>query len=540
MNMKRRFWLLLIIAIGLFLRTYHLKELPPGLFTDEAMNGNNIMHALHTGAWSVFYPENSGREGLFINAQGIFVKLLGNKPWVLRITSVLFGTLTLICLYFLSKELFCSGGEFKEDDAETIALLAAFFMATSFWHINLSRIGFRAISAPFWIVLALYCLFRGYRHLRESASASGTPAYFAPPSIFCFIAGGLSFGLGFHSYIAYRAMPGVILVIFLLFFCIARKEMWARQFLAASGIFVLFSILAAAPLFYYFATHPGSFWERASEVSVTAPGEDVVGNLARNVRRTLGMFNIRGDNNWRHNVARRPELFWPVGICFIVGGVLMIWSLLKAADSERTAAVKSPSVTAAVMSFLSPMFSASKLPCATILSISAMGALPAVMSREAIPHALRCVLLMPPAFMTAGLGAFKIYQFAQKQLSRFMSPASCRLSPLAFLTVLALLCVEAYTTYFTLWGKHPNLSASFAAEDVALGEELNRLPASTPKYVVLKPAWTSVNGIPISSQTVMFITDTYDRKQQDEKNIHYVLPGDESKIPRSSRTFYIR
>jgi hypothetical protein len=41
MNMKRRFWPLLIIAIGLFLRTYHLKELPPGLYTDEAMNGNN-------------------------------------------------------------------------------------------------------------------------------------------------------------------------------------------------------------------------------------------------------------------------------------------------------------------------------------------------------------------------------------------------------------------------------------------------------------------------------------------------------------------
>jgi predicted membrane-bound mannosyltransferase len=64
---NRRFWLFLIVSIALFLRTYHLTELPPGLYPDEAMNGDNTMHALHTGAWSVFYPENNGREGLFIN-----------------------------------------------------------------------------------------------------------------------------------------------------------------------------------------------------------------------------------------------------------------------------------------------------------------------------------------------------------------------------------------------------------------------------------------------------------------------------------------
>jgi hypothetical protein len=121
-----------------------------------------------------------------------------------------------------------------------------------------------------------------------------------------------------------------------------------------------------------------------------------------------------------------------------------------------------------------------------------------------------------------------------------MSPASCRLSRLAFLAILALLCVEAYTTYFILWGKNPNVPAEFDAEDVALGKEINALPTSTPKYIVVKAGGVFVNGIPISSQTVMFITDTYDKKQQDEKNIHYVLRGDESKIPRSALKFYIR
>jgi len=536
----RKSWLLLIALIALFLRTYRLKELPPGLFADEAMNGNNIMHALRTGAWSVFYPENMGREGLFINIQGLFVKLLGNKPWVLRTPSVLFGTLTVIGLYFLTKELFRSGKGLKEDDAETVSLLAAFFTATSFWHINFSRIGFRAISAPFWIVWALYFLFLGYRSLRESASDSPTPVYCAPRTILYFIIGGLTFGTGIHSYIAYRAMPAVILVVFLYYFLIARKDGWVRRFLVALGTYVFFSILAAAPLLYYFAVHPGSFLERASQVAITAGGGHELRNLARGIVKTLGMFNVMGDLNWRHNFERRPEIFWPVGICFIVGVALTIRYLLMAAGGEKAADVKSASITPAVSSFLSRIFSENKLPYATIISLSAMAALPVVISKEGLPHALRSVLLIPPAFMFAGFGAFKIYQFTQELFSRFMSPASCRLSRLAFLAILALLCVEAYTTYFILWGKNPNVPAEFDAEDVVLGKEINALPTSPPKYIVVKAGGVFVNGIPISSQTVMFITDTYDKKQQDEKNIHYVLRGDESKIPRSALKFYIR
>ncbi len=497
------------------------------------------MHALRTGAWGVFYPENNGREGLFINIQGFFVKLLGKEPWVLRTPSVLFGTLTVIGLYFLTKELFRVGKELKEDDAETVSLLAAFFAATSFWHINFSRIGFRAISAPFWIVWALYFLFLGYRKLRETAYGRPSPAYYAPHTVLYFIMGGLTFGMGFHSYIAYRAMPAVILVVFLCFFLIARRDLWVRDFLVASGTYTFFSLVAAAPLLYYFATHPGSFFGRASQVAVTAGGEHVLRNLARNLAKTLGMFNVMGDYNWRHNFERRPELFWPVGICFVVGVALMIRYLLMAPGKETSAVVESSSFMPAVSSFLSRLLSESKIPYATIISLIAVAALPVVASKEGIPHALRSLLLLPPAFMFAGFGALKIYNFTQELVCRFISPASCRLSRVAFLAILSLLCAEAYTTYFILWGKNPNVAEEFAAADVALGEELNTLPASTPKYVIVKTAGPLVNGIPVSSQTVMFITDTYDKEQQEEKNIHYVLRGNESTIPGPALKFYI-
>ncbi|MEK9147933.1 MAG: hypothetical protein AAB650_00675, partial [Patescibacteria group bacterium] len=61
--------LLAILILGAGFRFYLLPSVPPGLYPDEAANGNNAREALETGNFKVFYPENNGREGLFINIQ---------------------------------------------------------------------------------------------------------------------------------------------------------------------------------------------------------------------------------------------------------------------------------------------------------------------------------------------------------------------------------------------------------------------------------------------------------------------------------------
>ena len=105
------FVLLLILILASFFRFYNLKSAPPGLYPDEAMNGNNALEAIKTGKYKIFYPENNGREGLFINIQAGFLKLfLPNsnlpQPWMLRIPSAIFGVLTVLGLFFLTRELF--------------------------------------------------------------------------------------------------------------------------------------------------------------------------------------------------------------------------------------------------------------------------------------------------------------------------------------------------------------------------------------------------------------------------------------------------
>ncbi|MBI2052958.1 MAG: hypothetical protein HYT34_01810, partial [Candidatus Ryanbacteria bacterium] len=83
--------LLLVLAVAVFFRFWHLSSIPPGLWADEAMNGNNASEALKTGDFKIFYPENNGREGLFINLQALSVGLLGHSAFALRLVSAIFG-----------------------------------------------------------------------------------------------------------------------------------------------------------------------------------------------------------------------------------------------------------------------------------------------------------------------------------------------------------------------------------------------------------------------------------------------------------------
>ncbi len=58
--------LLLTILVAAFFRFYRLWELPPGLFFDEAFNGFDALRVLRAGYLTPFFPENNGREALFI------------------------------------------------------------------------------------------------------------------------------------------------------------------------------------------------------------------------------------------------------------------------------------------------------------------------------------------------------------------------------------------------------------------------------------------------------------------------------------------
>ena len=489
--MKKGYTLLLIIIIASVLRLANIWSIPPGLYPDEAMNGNNAVEALETGNYKVFYPENNGREGLFANIEVPSVAILGNEPQALRIPSAVFGILTVLGVYFLTKELF--GGNSK------IALLAAFLLATSFWHINFSRIGFRAIMAPFFLVWASYYLFLALRKLKEGKK---TAALFIYPAI-----GGLFFGLGFSSYIAYRIMPLIFLALVPFYW---RK----KEFYAIGSMFLLFTIVAVLPLALYFVHNPADFLGRTSQISVFDSASPLRA-VGLNIVKTLGMFNFAGDYNWRHNVAGRPELFWPVGLLFLLGVGLSIRSVFRRMFTKK----RSENVLAYTFLF----------------TWAAVAALPVVISNEGIPHALRAILMIPPVIIFSAVGGIKLYRYLEKKLKE---KQLLKLAAIAFLT---LLTFEAYHTYFIKWGQNEEVASAFTKEYADIAAQINELPQSTPKIVVVNAWGVMVRGIPMPAQTVMFMTDSFTEKDRQSHNITYVTPDNfsEASAPEGAAVFQI-
>ncbi|OGY99461.1 MAG: hypothetical protein A2945_01225 [Candidatus Liptonbacteria bacterium RIFCSPLOWO2_01_FULL_52_25] len=532
MRRSHFYLLVLVLIIATFLRLYHITTTPPGLYPDEAMNGNNALETLSTtnfsvqggpaSGWKVFYPENNGREGLFMNIQALSLMAFGvNEPWVLRFPSTLFGIFTVLGIYFLARELF----------GKEVALLAAFLLATNFWHIMFSRIGFRAIMAPFFIIWALFFLLKTFNRIRNDSRMSIVNGQLS-------IVAGVLFGLGMYSYIAYRVTPVLILLVMLFYFAMSRREKWRGAFFRAALCFSIATIVTVAPLAAYYIQHPEDFLGRTSQVSVFA-SETPIHDLAWNTVKTLGMFNIVGDWNQRHNEGGRPALFWPVGLMFLIGAVVAIKNMINS-KSEALNSKQSQNSNienmkhGGVLNFKNwGLFRNSDFWFMILVVWFLLAMAPVVISNEGLPHALRSILLIPPTIILAAAGGVAIYGFLKKFIR------ASRLKPLAAI-LLVLLVAEAYSTYFVVWANNPKTPEAFAADYVALGKRLNAIPAEIPKYVIVEAGGVLVRGIPMPSQTVMFITDTFTPEKQAANNIRYILPGDEDTIPSGALIFRIK
>lgn len=483
---------LVLLIIATFFRVYNLNVTPSGLYPDEAINGNNALEVVHGEPMRVFYPENNGREGLFINIQSFFISWFGNFPWALRLVSALFGIITVLGVYGVVWALIR-----KKSYAYLLAFGSAFFVAISFWHINFSRIGFRAIMAPALLVWGLYFLIRSFDAGTQKSNARW---------IVLSVIGGAIYGLGMHSYIAYRATPLLVLVLFILF----KKHFnlsWKRS-VAIGAVFVVASLIVFAPLGLYFLSHPQDFFGRTSQVSVFS-SQHPLGDLFDNILKTIGMFFFRGDGNWRHNFSGAPEVFWPVALLFLWGIVGSIWRAIRSKQDRGISALFWMSVW-----------------------WIGIGMLPVVISDEGIPHALRAILIIPPVFIVSGIGLWYAYQYISKFVGKKM------LWVLGVL-IMIILMAHTFTTYFISWANRPEVKDAFATRYVRIGEQLNHIGPSIEKYVVVNAGGVDVRGIPMPAQTIMFITDTFSSEDQEAKHIHYVL--DDVLIPSLNRSvvFYL-
>ena len=260
----------IIIVLGAFYRLYQIDVLPPGDGYDPAWYGVDALDIL-AGKLPIFLPTNFGREVMFSYLTTLTVWLFGAVPAAIHIASALVGILTIPAIYLVAKELFAEEEGVLGDYG---ALLAAFVLAVSYWHLSWSRFGVRAILIPLFACLTFYFLLRGFR----------------TGSRWSYVLTGVVLGLGMYTYQAARIIPVVVVAGFIIH--IAHQRRVSKQDVGNFLIVVGMSLLVFAPLGYYFLTHPGSFAERINQTWAVTPEQGAGSNLQVMWERFTGFFLI--------------------------------------------------------------------------------------------------------------------------------------------------------------------------------------------------------------------------------------------------------
>ncbi len=476
--------LALIIFFGLFLRVYNIENAPPGIYPDEAVNGEDALRANIDGNYQWFYPANNGREGLFMNLIALFFKFFGASILTLKLPAIIFGTLTIFGTYLLTKELFKS---------ERIGMISAFLTAVSFWAINFSRIAFRANMLPTILVFSFYFLFRGLRTKRW----------------WDFALGGFIFGLGMHSYIAWRIAP-IVLVIMLLFFLLSRKKFF-KEYWQSILIFLFFSLISAFPMFLTFYQHPEFIESRSASISIFSPEVNQgnpIGTFLRSFSLSLIKYTFWGDQNWRHNFPPYPLLDPLTSLAFILGFIFSLKVFFQTFYARIRK--KKYDLNLEKHTFLLLWF---------FLFLA-----PEFMTAEGNPHALRAIGTLPVVFIFCALGFEAIFQKVKKR-DIFWKKFTFSI----LISIFLVIGIFNSLKYHIFWAQKVRTAESFNKNVTDISKYIDTLPESQEKYII-----TSYNTI-IKLPIYIFHSNS--------SNIQYLYPNELGKInpinPRNSIFIFI-
>ncbi len=432
----------IIILLAIIVRIYNIDSIPAGIYPDEANNGTNAYDAQLNGEYQWFYPDNNGREGLYLNFMALLFKFFDVSLLTLKLPSITMGVFTVIGVYFLSRELFIS--------KPRLALIASHLTAVSFWAINFSRIAFRAIMMLPILTFSFYFIFRGIRTNKW----------------WDFALAGFIFGLGFHTYIAFRIAPALLIVLLVLFL-MQYGFKFIKDYWLSGVIFITFMLLSAFPMLYTFHTHPEFLNSRTGDVSVFATNENgLVPVLTETVTTSLLKFNVYGDQNWRHGYPPYSTLEPFVGIMFL-GGILLstiiflLYFYRRLSKKIRNRKLVTHGLLIAwFFAFLAPEF----------------------LTTEGLPHSLRSIGVLPIVYIFAAFFINFIIERAEKHSYKIYFTTS-----ILMLTLLLLSGFCSIIKYHVYWATEPEQAQAFNKSLTDIAHHIQTLPQGTTKYVITGP-----------------------------------------------------
>lgn len=358
--------LLVVIAVFTFARFYNLDRVPFGFYVDEATDAVEALCIAEEGISSyirerlpIFF--RSSTTGVlsptWVYSASLWSELFGPSIISFRALSGCATLLTIAGVYFLGRELF---GE----RAGRFALLCA---TISPWAFQFSRVAWDPVLFPMFLVWGLFLLVRA-RDARPGDAALA----------------GLLFALAAYSYAAGRVMSILLLLTFWVFpRLLGHRDRWM---VARAG-----AVFAVASLSILINYANGVLAARASYLSIFRLYREqglypMLERFVSNYLSHLGpsFLLVRGDGvNLRHTTHYTGVLSWTEALGWLA---LLGWlaATLVRAWTER----KLPRARAELL----------------LISAILIGILPAALTVDDMPHALRSSGAWPFVALGAGRG----------------------------------------------------------------------------------------------------------------------------------------
>jgi len=309
----------LILLIGVALRLYRLGDVPFGFHPDEGHNALDAYRIAHEGWRPVFLERNNGREPLFMYLMAGLVAAFGPSIWAVRLTAVAAGAAVILAQFAFVRSLPIAR-------ARRVALLSAFFVATTLWPVAQARYALRANLLPLWVALMLWAWGRVLAGDDERPGASRSRGFAVLTGVF--VAGAV------YTHLTGRLLPAVLILSALWVAFRGRRP----RVLADLGIALAVALALALPQIHFFWARPEMLSYRADQVSVFNPEVnegDLAGLLVENGWNLIKAPVWEGDTSWYHNLRRRPVFGDPLSALAFLAGALVFAAYLLGRSGRR-------------------------------------------------------------------------------------------------------------------------------------------------------------------------------------------------------------
>lgn len=302
---KRWVYLAILLMVALGTRFYQLDVLPYGHNNDETRMAIDGYILLEEGRFEPLVFQS--RESTFPYLYGLGIEVFGFSNGVIRFPSALLGVVGAMCLCLLLFQML------PDEWAFAIGLVVVSYGS----YVALDRLALRTSICTATIFAFLLLFFT----LRSSERR-----------LHWFVLG-LVFGLGFHTYNAYRAMPLVLLILFAIHFWNAGERKFLRRKL---GFFVFGALIGGANMVYIVLTEPpGKYlWREADLLTLTTNSDaGFFGTIANNF---VELFSMLLGEHIPYPLGAEVPYFHVIWLPFLVFGLYAIARSKRGVRSSRS------------------------------------------------------------------------------------------------------------------------------------------------------------------------------------------------------------